>query len=227
MSSNIFQAKRVVREFLSDKSGLAAVEFAYAAPLLLLMMFGTVEIGRAIQLDRKIDMITSATSDLVARTEDFGDNDADRDAEIEGIFNAIDHIMAPFDPSGLRLAIIPLARPLNASEPPEIYAGPFVHNDHPFSMAKCSTISNAGQIGAAGVDINSLVQPGGRVIVVRSQYEFEPLFNKPFLGLPFGIEPTRLLTTNEGGLAVWEDYAINSPRHNCNDFDNNNCAPCP
>ncbi len=212
-----------VAEFRKDQSGVAAIEFAYMLPILILMLFGMVEMGRAIQLDRKFDMVTAMTSDMVARQEQFGTSEAERDEIIERMTDAVDHLMLPYDPDRLRLAIIPVARPLDENEDPYIYAGPFIHNEHPTNLSQCENVTNGADLGASDFEVTNLVPPGGRIIIVTSQYDFQPLFAKPFTELPFGIKPTQFFDTNDEGISTWTNYSVHSPRHNCNDFDNNNC----
>ncbi len=200
-----------VRRLADDCRGVAAIEFAFILPILLIAFFGLVEAGRAIQLDRKFDMVTSMMSDLVARQENFGTSPADRDAILQSMTDAIQHIMLPYNPNRLRLAVIPVERPTNG-DPPRIYSEPYLHNGHPFNSAKCDDFANANA-GSTTVNIASLVPPGGRIIVVQSQYDFQPIFVAEVLGMQLFTDAN----------STWEDFSVHSPRHNCNDFDNNNC----
>jgi Flp pilus assembly protein TadG len=49
--------------------GVSAVEFAFIAPVMLLMLFGASEASLAISVDRKVTIGASTVADLVAQTE--------------------------------------------------------------------------------------------------------------------------------------------------------------
>lgn len=59
--------------FIKDSRGVAAVEFAFIAPLLLLLFIGTVEVSYLVSIDRKISRTSSAIADLV--TQEANPND--------------------------------------------------------------------------------------------------------------------------------------------------------
>lgn len=58
----------VMERFSNDEKGVAAVEFALLAPLLLTLMLGAVEITQSIWADSKVEQATSTIGDLVSRT---------------------------------------------------------------------------------------------------------------------------------------------------------------
>lgn len=228
MSRNIFGYEwRVDRanlqKFAEDCRGVAMIEFAFVSPLLIITLFGVVEVGRAIQLDRKFDMVTTMMSDQVAREEDFGADAAERDEILERMKDAIDHVMLPYDASKLSMTIIPVARPEDAGETPYIYAGPFDHNNYDFAPGKCADFTGA-EGGGQSIDITSLVPPGGRIIVVRAKYEFQPIFTKPFkAGGLLNIPEFQVFEPN----TTWESFSVHSPRHNCNKLNKDTPNPCP
>lgn len=190
-----------------DARGVAAVEFGLLVPFLLLAFLGTIEITRAIQLDRKFDMAVSMTSDLVAREESFGETPSEVQATLESIMDSIEHVMRPFPGEELRLAVIPVAASISDATDTYVYAPPFIHNDKSTSATKCGNYT---------LDNPDLITAGGRVIVVEAEYNYQPMFWEYMVGPRydrqyFTADPT------------WEDKSVHSPRHNCNDFENNNC----
>lgn len=74
--------------------GNVAVEFALALPVLLLMLLASVELGRFVLLNQKIDRVAVTMSDLVARAETINET------ELDDIFNAATQVAEPFDLSG-------------------------------------------------------------------------------------------------------------------------------
>ncbi len=81
---------KVVKNFVKDSKGVAAVEFALIAPLLLLLFLGTVEVSLAVAVDRKLSRTSSAVADLVTQLQTPSASD------VEAIFGVTDRIMFPY-----------------------------------------------------------------------------------------------------------------------------------
>jgi Flp pilus assembly protein TadG len=85
---------RLLARFARDNRAVAALEFALVLPVLVLVLFGTVEIGNALLLDRKVTAAAQTAADLVAQQKSVTAGD------IANIWRAIDNIIAPFDTGG-------------------------------------------------------------------------------------------------------------------------------
>lgn len=83
--------RRRLLRFIADRRGVAASEFALILPVLVLLLFGTVEIGNAVLLDRKVTAAAQTAADLVAQQKVVTGED------LANIWEAIDNIIAPFD----------------------------------------------------------------------------------------------------------------------------------
>lgn len=59
--------QRLVRRFGRNTRGLAAVEFAFILPMMLVLTFGTIEISSGVAIDRKVTMTARTLSDLVSQ----------------------------------------------------------------------------------------------------------------------------------------------------------------
>lgn len=55
------------RDFLRSRSGLAAVEFAFIAPVMILLFFGVIEGSAAYSTNRKVLLASNTLADLVAQ----------------------------------------------------------------------------------------------------------------------------------------------------------------
>ena len=105
---SILIAKARIRGFLADASGIAAVEFAYIAPLLMLMTFGTFEISRALIVHKRFQRATAMVGDLVSREEQLGATYPEAKAALDGIMLSAQHVMEPYTSTPLRMAITQL-----------------------------------------------------------------------------------------------------------------------
>lgn len=91
-----YSSTRIRNKFLNfrkNSEGVAAVEFALIAPVLLLLFIGTIEVSLMIAVDRKIGRTSSAIADLIAQGS-F--TDANSENEIRAIFGMSDRIMFPY-----------------------------------------------------------------------------------------------------------------------------------
>ncbi len=51
---------------LSDRAGLAAVEFALVAPVMVILLFGAIELGNAFRIQTKVNTATGQLAELIA-----------------------------------------------------------------------------------------------------------------------------------------------------------------
>lgn len=152
----------------SNSEGVAAVEFGLLAPVLLVMLLGTVEVSRAISIDRKFGMVTSTIADLVAREKTLTSTD------VQAMYQIVDHLMKPWDSSTLKLSIIPVkASPTNKNDT-RVYAATTNRptlNGAPIK-SKCSTYTLA----------TDMLSTSTSVIVVETSYNFTPMFIGSIIG---------------------------------------------
>jgi Flp pilus assembly protein TadG len=182
-----------------DSQGAAAIEFAYLAPLLLLMLLGTIEIGRAVSMDRHFSMVTAATGDLVAREEWLGTSSSNAKANLDSMMNSIEHMMKPYDASSLKLGVFQVrASPDDASDTRVEWSYSYNGKSVP---SKCQTYALP----------SGLIDKGGSAIVVEASYVFHPLFADFVPGIT--------------GDMTWTDKSFHSPRNSCVDYvEGDNCS---
>lgn len=85
--------------FLRDRRGVAAVEFAFIAPVLILIYMGLAEVTMALMAERRAGHATAAIADLIAQ------DTLTSKAEIDEIFAIGDKIVAPFASNGLTIRV--------------------------------------------------------------------------------------------------------------------------
>ena len=85
--------RRCVTALKNDCRGLAAVEFAFILPLMLVMFFGTVELSSGVAVNRKVTLMARTLSDLTSQSLALADSD------LKDFFSASIGIMTPYDPT--------------------------------------------------------------------------------------------------------------------------------
>jgi Flp pilus assembly protein TadG len=91
--------RRSVARFLRENRGMAAIEFAFIVPLMLVMFFGMIEISNGVAADRKVSMVAQSISDLTSRSRQVVDTD------LSNFFVIADAMMTPFSPTPLKATI--------------------------------------------------------------------------------------------------------------------------
>ena len=77
--------------FRRETRGVAAVEFAFMAPILILLFVGTIELSSAVSVNRKLSRLSSTLSDLVSQSQSL------TAADVEDIMNASAKVMYPYE----------------------------------------------------------------------------------------------------------------------------------
>ncbi|PLP59538.1 pilus assembly protein [Mesorhizobium loti] len=80
------------KRFGKDRRGVAAVEFALLAPVLLIMYFVTMEASQGIEVNKKVSRLGSMVADLVAQNP----GSSITKAEIQGIMNIGQTTLLPY-----------------------------------------------------------------------------------------------------------------------------------
>ena len=88
-----------MRSFAKDRRGVAAIEFALIAPVLVLLYCGIAELGQAFLADSRTSHAASAVGDLVAQTDTL------TSANVDDIFSIGATIMAPFPTATLKMRV--------------------------------------------------------------------------------------------------------------------------
>lgn len=149
------------KKFVNNIRASAAVELALSFPILIMLCFGGFEMTRYILIQQKISKTVSSMSDLVARSPSISAT------ELTQMFNAVTHLMEPYNDSGDILVII--------SSVVNYGAGPVVT----WQQSGGGTKSAVSQIGVVG---GSAVLPDGftlatneNTIIAEMYYDFNPI----------------------------------------------------
>lgn len=141
----------------TDRRGIAAVEFALIVPAMLLLLYGTVEIGNALLLGRKLTSATQTVADLTAQEQTMSQ------AKLDDIFNAVHEIMRPFDVTGAGYVVTSIVRD-SATDTTKVV----------WSKAFGSGVAKTAN-SAITVPANMLPALGDTVILAQLSYTYVPL----------------------------------------------------
>jgi Flp pilus assembly protein TadG len=85
-----------------DRRGIAAVEFAIVVPVILILYVGAADVTRAVQMGRRLDLLSRTLSDLVSQQSTTTPVTA---STVGLIFGAATAVMAPFPTSSVTLTV--------------------------------------------------------------------------------------------------------------------------
>ncbi|MFA5948660.1 MAG: TadE/TadG family type IV pilus assembly protein [Hyphomicrobium sp.] len=186
------RASLFVTHLARDVRGVAAVEFAYLVPVILFMLIGTVEVSRAVSIDRRLGQATAMIADLVGRESTM------KAADVNALYGIVGQVMSPFDASSLKVSIVPVKASPNSATNTRVYAAttnrPSLNGGE--SYGKCVAYPLTAGIVAAG----------GSVIVVEASYSYVPLFAGSIIG------PA---TWTEKAIASPRNSCVDFDRDNC------------
>jgi Flp pilus assembly protein TadG len=89
--------------FRDEARGVAAVEFAFIAPIMLLLFVGTIELSAGVSVNRKLSRLSSTLSDLVTQSQTLTAND------INNIMDAAAKVMHPYPDNQVQIVITGVA----------------------------------------------------------------------------------------------------------------------
>jgi len=147
----------LARRFQKDEDGVAAIEFAIIAPVMIMMYFGLAEIASAISVDRRVSHGTNVAGDLATQQPELKDDD------IEEVVSAALRVLNIQDVNSVSLDIESFILPA-AGQPPESQGRIRVNN----------AAGNWGVFDASGLDQKLLNENSG-VVVTRLSYQYTPV----------------------------------------------------
>jgi Flp pilus assembly protein TadG len=151
-----------IRRVMTDRRGVAAVEFALIAPILLALYFLTVEFTQAIDADKKVGRIASMSADLITQQQDSTTR-----ADVDAILQIGGAILQPYNRSSPTITATAIQITNDATPRPLIV----------WSRMLSNGTSSAGPV-AAGTQTTvpgNLLVAGSFLIKVEAQLPYKPL----------------------------------------------------
>jgi Flp pilus assembly protein TadG len=191
-----------LRNFKGSTAGVAAVEFAYILPVLMMMTFGVIEATRAVIIHKRFQRAVALISDLVSREETLGTDVATGDAALAGIMKAAEHVMAPYSYSTLKIGVSAISADPNPAITTTTVAWKYSYHGYPTTACHATkAMPAAGMIAA-----------GNSAILVEADYTFTPLLSNLVPGFKAS--------------STWHDKIANAPRGSCPNYAGKQCITC-
>ena len=85
--------RMLTKRFINARAGVAAVEFAFIAPVLLSLYFVTMEVSQAIEVNKKVGRVGSMVADLLTQQQSI------TKSEVDAILKIGESILQPYSRS--------------------------------------------------------------------------------------------------------------------------------
>lgn len=180
---------RLIRKWLSARHGSVLVETALLLPLLLILLLGGIEVSRMVMVTYKLQKTAGTVADLVSRQETVSTT------TVDGIFEAIPHVMAPFN-LGIN-GLVTVSSVTGTSDG-------MIVNWQRAGGGELVTTSGVGSVGGpATLPDGMVLREGVTAIASEIAFVYTPLF-MPELQLAGPIRFTAVYRPREGGLMTME-----------------------
>lgn len=90
---------KILQRFARAREGLAAVEFALIAPLMIILFFGSVELSTALDCKSRVGRVGYTVADLVAQSTTVSTTDT------TNFFNAANAILYPYASANAKIIV--------------------------------------------------------------------------------------------------------------------------
>lgn len=163
MRRNRAALRRLLRGLGANRRGIAAVEFAFVLPIMLLIYFGTVELGQGVMVERKLTALARTVGDLTAQTRSVSLSDA----ELNAIFDAADTVMIPY--TSVKAGMV---------------VSSVVVDDKGAATVCWSAHRNSAALKTGAITLPASVRvPNTSVIMATATYDFEPVIGYVVTGV--------------------------------------------
>jgi Flp pilus assembly protein TadG len=147
----ILQLNQRMRRFGRAKTGAAAMEFALILPMMVFLLFGSIDLLDVLGANSRAQNAAASLADVVARDTEVSDE------EVSGLWDALDILIYPNDVAGLDMRVTSV-RIVDATTAQVVWSeghgmSPLVAND-PVTLP------------------SGMMTPGTSVIMAESAYEY-------------------------------------------------------
>lgn len=133
--------------FLGDQRGVAAMEFALIAPVMILLLLGSVEVTNGIDVNRKLARSGSMVADLVTQQQSVTKDQINNIMEIAGL------TLLPYQRDLPQITVTSINVPGDGSKATVAWSQRRVNQSVTTPYAKGSTIAIDPNLRVAGTDI--------------------------------------------------------------------------
>jgi Flp pilus assembly protein TadG len=198
--------RALLRRLNRNDDGVAAIEFAFIAPLVFTLFVGAVEVSQAFTVDRRVMQVATTTGDLVARADS-----SITQTDMTDIMAVGSYIMLPYSSSGLEMTIRNVtSSPSSATSTKQSWYCTYNSNGTGSNTCACNVTVYTLPSG--------LVSTNDSVVVAEVRYFYTPLLFDSVL---------KRVLTKTGSYYTISKKSYSKPRSNTAMLKQANGTTCP
>jgi len=143
--------RHIFRRFGASERGIAAVEFAILAPMMIILLFGSVELIDVLNTNKRAQNASASVADVIARDTEVSN------AEIANLWAAIDVLMFPDAGTTMQIRVTSV-RIVNASTAQVVWS-----EGRGMSARTANTTIDLPE---------AMMQPGTSIIMTETRYPY-------------------------------------------------------
>jgi Flp pilus assembly pilin Flp len=176
-------ASGLLRRFRRDEGGVAAVEFALIAPILIVTYLGILEVSQGFQASRKLSLFARTAADLTSQgpKDPAPSTDPIPASEVTDIAEAAKWIMAPFpiETGQIRLTISGVMFKMVSGSLKAYTDWSVTFSGARRPCQELGLVANNSPASPLTIPVG-LAQDGATVIVADAAYDYKPLLGGNF-----------------------------------------------
>jgi Flp pilus assembly protein TadG len=145
--------KKIIRDFVSSQRGMAAVEFAMVAPILPVLLLGTIDAGKGVDVYMKVRSATTVLAEISNQYKTIHDSD------MQQILGATAVVLAP-----------------NTGSPKVVISQLHVTAAGAATVSWSNTLNGVARATGSAVSVPSSFSVGTYVLLSEVSYKFTPFF---------------------------------------------------
>jgi hypothetical protein len=181
-----------------DSRGVAAIEFAMIAPVMIIgIFFGSVEVTDGLMAKKYVSRSAASLADLASRARRESGSVYLHKAELEDIFTASDAILTGYGLDDVNMRVLAIERDEDDANYVVIWSKEYTTNGELIDSTQ-SGYTPGSQFNALGPNQimdagEGLIEPGDHLLIAEVGYEFRStLSNIAFDGVSLGARELRL-----------------------------------
>jgi Flp pilus assembly protein TadG len=172
--------------FLRARQGVAALEFALVAPVMVVMFLGMTEVTVGVNTDRKLALVSRTLADLTARASQM------TTADMTTIFTAAKIVMQPYSTTALKMVVSSVTVTTSGSTTTGSIAW------------SCASGSGAtARAPNSSYTVPDSFKTATSFIVVETSLDYTPMFGGQFTGGTLKFNETTPWPVRNASSVVW------------------------
>ena len=150
------RGRRAIARFIAARSGVAAIEFAFILPVLVLLLFGSIEASEMLTVKRRVVNAGNALVDLISQEPTI------TKAEVDDAIAGVRRLLEPTDTSTLSVNVVSVIKGDQAGDPVTVHWSLDEKGDEAYGPG--ATYSKLGD--------NKSVRPEASLVVVEMDFNY-------------------------------------------------------